>query len=133
RAFAAAVAAGSALLYGYSLWGGIKELAMAMLLVLVAALVPIFLKAPGRRAALPLAVAAAATVGAQSAAGAVWLLVPAVVVAGLLIRRRDRRSLEAGSALVVATLVLAIPSISAATTWLGHTGAFTSDTEFGNL
>jgi len=134
RAFAAAVAAGSALLYGYSLWGGIKELAMAMLLILVAALVPVFLRVPRRRAALPLAVAAAATVGAQSAAGAVWLLVPAVVVAVMLVRRRDRRgSLGAGLALVVATVVLSIPTISASTMWLDHTGAFTGDTELGNL
>ena len=134
RAFAAAVAAGSALLYGYSLWGGIEELAEAMLLVLVAALVPLFLKAPGRRAALPLAVAAAATVGAQSAAGAIWLLVPAVVVAVMLGRGRDRRrSLETGVALVVTTLVLAIPALAAARMWLGHTGAFTGDTELGNL
>jgi hypothetical protein len=52
----------------------------------------------------------------------------------MLIRRRDRRgSLEAGVALVVATFVLAIPSLAAARMWLGHTGAFTGDTELGNL
>jgi len=64
RAFGAAVAASAALLYGYALWGGIKELAMAMLLVLVAALLPTFVRAPGWRNGLPLAVVGAATVGA---------------------------------------------------------------------
>src|SRR5438105_7737420 len=42
RAIAAATASSAALLYGYALWGGIKELAEAALLVLVAALLPVF-------------------------------------------------------------------------------------------
>ena len=134
RAFAAAVAASSALLYGYALWGGIKEMAEAMLLVLVAALVVAFLRAPGPRAALPLAVGAAATLGSQSAAGVIWLFVPAIIVAVVLFRRPDRRgSIVAGASLAGATLVLAIPTLSAARMWLGHTGAFTGDTEYGNL
>jgi hypothetical protein len=134
RAFASAVAAASALLYGYALWGGIKEMAQAMLLVLVAALVVAFLRAPRPRAALPLAVGGAATLGSQSAAGVIWLLVPAIVVVVVLLRRPDRRaSLVAGAALVGATLALAIPTLSAASMWLGHTGAFTGDTEYGNL
>ncbi len=134
RAIAAVAAASAALLYGYALWGGIKELAEAALLVLLAALVPIFLRAPGRRAALPLAVVAAATVGVQSAAGAAWLLVPAAVVAVVLARRPDRRaSLDAGAALVVETLALSIPTLAAATMWLHHSGAFTSGAEYANL
>ncbi len=134
RAIASVAAASAALLYGYALWGGIKELAEAALLVLLAALVPIFLRAPGRRVALPLAVVAAATVGVQSAAGAVWLLVPAAVVAVVLARRPDRRaSLDAGVALVVESLALSIPTLAAATMWLHHSGAFTSGTELGNL
>jgi hypothetical protein len=134
RALVAVAAAGAALLYGYALWGGIKELAEAALLVLVAALLPGFLRAPGRRAALPLAVVAAATVGVQSAAGAVWLLVPAIAVAVFLARRTDRRgSLEAGAALAVGSLALSIPALAAATMWLHHSRAFTSGTELGNL
>jgi hypothetical protein len=134
RALAAATAASAALLYGYALWGGVKELAEAALLVLVAALLPAFLRAPGRRASLPLAVAAAATLGVQSAAGAVWLAVPAVIAAVVLWRRPDRRrSIEAAGSLVLATAILAIPTLSAATTWFAHTGAFTSGTELGNL
>ena len=134
RAFAATVAASAALLYGYALWGGVKELAQAVLLVAAAALVPVFLRRPGIRAALPLAVVGAATLGVQSAAGALWLLVPALVVGVVLLRRPDRRaSAIAGGALVAATVVLSIPTLAAATMWLGHTGAFTGTTELGNL
>jgi hypothetical protein len=134
RALAAATAASAALIYGYAMWGGIKELAEAFLLVLVSALLPAFLRAPGIRSALPLAIAAAATVGVQSAAGAAWLAVPAVIAAVVLFRRPDRRSSAwAAGWLVVAALVFAIPTLSAATMWFGHTGAFTSGSEFGNL
>jgi hypothetical protein len=134
RAVAAASAASAALIYGYALWGGIKELAEAALLVLIAALLPSFLRAPARLAVLPLAVAAAATVGVQSAAGAAWLAVPAVIAAVVLWRRPDRRSsVEAAGALIGATALLAIPTLSAATMWFNHTGAFTSGSELGNL
>ena len=134
RALAAVTAASAALLYGYALWGGIKELAEAALLVLIAALLPAFLRAPGRRAALPLAIGAAATVGVQSAGGAVWLLVPAIVVGALLAVRADRRgSLQAAGALVASTLAFSIPTLAAATMWLHHSGAFTSGSELGNL
>jgi hypothetical protein len=134
RALAAATAASAALLYGYALWGGIKELSEAFLLILVSALLPAFLRAPGVRAALPLAIAAAATVGVQSAAGAAWLAVPAVIAAVVLFRSPDRRaSAWAAGSLVVAALVFAIPTLSAARMWFGHTGAFTSGSEFGNL
>ena len=96
-------AASAALLYGYALWGGIKELAEAALLVLdrrVAARVP---PGAGRLAALPLAVAAAATVGVQSAAGAAWLAVPALIAAVVLWRRPGPSvGVEAAVALVVA-------------------------------
>jgi hypothetical protein len=70
----------------------------------------------------------------QSAAGAAWLAVPAVIAAVMLWRRPDRRgSAWAAASLVVFALVFAIPTLSAATMWFGHTGAFTSGSEFGNL
>jgi hypothetical protein len=134
RAFAATVAASAALLYGYALWGGIKELAQAVLLVAAGALLSVFLRRPGIRAALPLAIVAAATLGVQSAAGALWLIVPALVVGVVLLRRTDRRAgLIAGGAIVVLAAALSIPTLAAATMWLGHTGAFTGGTELGNL
>ena len=62
RAFAAFVAAQSALLYGYSQWGGVKEIASAALLVLLAVLTPPALQKDVRaRNLLPLATATAAS------------------------------------------------------------------------
>src|SRR5205823_7355620 len=61
RALAAFLAAQSALLFGYALWGGIKELAGAGLLALIGALVPWTVDPRRRpRAAIPLASACAA-------------------------------------------------------------------------
>ena len=61
RALVAFVGAQPALLYGYALWSGVKELAVAALVVLVSALAASALTAPLRvRAQIPLAVAAAA-------------------------------------------------------------------------
>ena len=136
RAVVAVVAASAALLYGYALWGGVKELAEAALLVLVAALLPVLRGASGRRSLLPLAVAGAATLGVQSAAGAVWLLVPALVVAGVLVLRARgglRRAATDAGALVLLTGALSVPTLAAATMWLHHSGAFTSGSELGNL
>jgi hypothetical protein len=101
RALAAFLAAQPALLYGYAMWGGVKELAAAALVALAAALAPgavggarraavdfdSAVGKPGSTAAtaagrlllselrdlLPLALAAAALVGVLSPGGLVWL------------------------------------------------------------
>ena len=90
RALATFVAAQPALLYGYSLWGGVKELATAALLVLVAALTPAAWQQGMRaRGILPLAIATAAFLGVLSFLGGIWIapmLVPALL-AGLWLRR----------------------------------------------
>ena len=94
-----------------------------------------FLRAPGRRAALPLAVAAAATVGrAERGRRRV-----ARRAGGDRGRRPlappDRRSERRGGRRPGRRprCALAIPTLSAATMWFNHTGAFTSGNEFGNL
>jgi hypothetical protein len=133
RAAVAFVAAQPAILYGYSLWGGIKELAIAVLLVVLAACVQPVLEHDSPRAAIPLAAAAAAIVGVLSLGGAIWLalLLPALVL--LVVRRGTTVALGAVSAFAVAGVVFAIPPIVAALDWLPRSGAFTSGTEFGNL
>jgi hypothetical protein len=133
RAAIAFVAAQPAILFGYSLWGGIKELATAVLVVVLAACVAPLLEDGSARAAIPLAAAAAAVVGVLSLGGALWLalLLPALVL--VVLRRGDAFAVRAVAVFAVAGVVLAIPPIAAAFTWLGHTGAFTSDTELGNL
>ena len=92
RAFAAFVAAQPAILFGYSLWGGIKELAGAWLFALLAVLVPWTLgPRSSARAVLPLAAVCAAIVCVLSLPAAAWLL-PAALVAVVLLVRRPVRS-----------------------------------------
>jgi hypothetical protein len=127
RAVAAVLAAQPALLFGYSLWGGVKELAGAYLLALLAALIP---WTRGPRATLPLAVACAALVCVLSLPGAVWLapaLIPAAAVA------LHRRAFLETAVFSAAAAVLAIPAFVAAVDWLPRIHAFRSESELGNL
>jgi hypothetical protein len=95
RALVAFLAAQAALLYGYSLWGGIKELTAAFLLSLVAALAAAAIRGrPSRlRALLPLAIAAGALAQTLGAGAAAWigLLFLFVVAAWLLQGWRVKR------------------------------------------
>jgi len=79
RALAAFVAAQPALLYGYALWGGIKEVPAAALIPLVVALTPLALRERARvRSLLPLVSATSALVAILNFSGGVWL-VPALL------------------------------------------------------
>ncbi len=95
RALVAFIAAQSALLYAYSLWGGIKELTAAFLLALVAAFAAEAIR--GRlaswRALLPLAVAAAALIQTLSVGAVGWigLLFAPLAAAWLVSGWRQRR------------------------------------------
>ena len=133
RAFCALVAAQPAILFGYGLWGGVKELAGAWLLALLAALVPwTFDERLGWRAAVPLGAAAAALLCVLSLPGAVWLA-PALAVAALAFRRRERSLWTKLGALAAFLGLLAVPAFVAAVDWLPHVGAFRSQDEIGNL
>lgn len=76
RALIAFLGAQAALLYGYSLWGGIKELTASFLLALGAAFLAGAMREPPARprALLPLAIAAAALVDTLGAGSAAWVL-----------------------------------------------------------
>ena len=133
RAFAAFVSAQPAILFGYALWGGIKELLGALLLALIAALLPWTLAEARRaRATLPLAAACASLVCALSLPGAVWLA-PALLVAAVVVIRRPQPLLPKAGVFVVALAVLAIPAFVAAVDWLPRIGAFDKETNLGNL
>ena len=133
RAVAVFVAAQPAILFGYALWGGIKELAGALLLALIAALLPWTLEESRRaRAALPLAAACAALVCVLSLPGAVWL-VPAALVATVVVLRRPQRLLPKAGVFVAGLALLAIPAFVAAVDWLPRIGAFDKETNLGNL
>jgi hypothetical protein len=114
RALVAFLAAQPALLYGYSLWGGIKELTAAFLLVLGAALVgrAIAARPENPRHLLPIAVAAAAlivTMGAGAAAWVVPALVGVVVVWAIRARGEPWRVAREVGMLGAATALLALP------------------------
>jgi hypothetical protein len=131
RAVAAALAAQPSLLYGFALWGGIKELAAAPMIALVAALA-LTATAQRVRAFLPLASALAALVGVLSVLGAVWLLAPAAVAVLLVIR--GRRSAAQIGVLAGTSALLALPTLVNARSFLsGGTTELRSVTVLGNL
>jgi hypothetical protein len=101
RALLAFAGAQPALLYGYSQWGGIKEMTAAFLLALGVALAAgIFPRTPARwRELLPLAIAAGALIQTLGAGAAAWV-VPALALVALawLLRERRARGLRAAAA-----------------------------------
>jgi hypothetical protein len=133
RAAAAFLAAQAALLYGYSLWGGVKEVAAAALVALAAALTSDAFNA--RRSALaliPLGIAAAALVGVLSIGALVWLIPVIGVVAVSIVRRRSG---VRPIALVGVGAVLLVPSLVVARLMFGE-GVLSSvrdEGELGNL
>ena len=115
RALVAFLAAQPALLYGYSLWGGIKEMTAAFLLVLGGALLaPLIVERPeSPRRLLPVAIAAAALIVTLGAGAAAWVI-PAlvgVVIAWVIRARRGELRSVAGDVVMlgVTTAVLALP------------------------
>ena len=134
RAFAAFVAAQPAILFGYSLWGGIKELAGAWLFALLAVLLPWTLR-PGAsaRAVVPLAAVCAALVCVLSLPAAAWL-VPAAAIAVAFLLRRPVTSLPVKiGVFAAAAALLAVPAIVAAIDWLPKVSGFRSESELANL
>jgi hypothetical protein len=111
RGLAVFIASQPAILFGYTVWGGVKELAAAWLVALLAALLVPALRAPSLRTLVPPALVTAATLGVLSYAGGVWLaplLIPAAVV---LVRRGwDVAGRNAGIFAALA-IPLAIPSL----------------------
>jgi hypothetical protein len=134
RAFAVFVAAQPAILFGYAMWGGIKELAGAWLFALLAVLVPWTVGPRSRaRAVLPLALVCAAIVCVLSLPAVAWLA-PAAVIAGVLLWRRPVRSIPMKAGVfAVGAVVLAVPAIVAAIDWLPKVSSFRDESELGNL
>jgi hypothetical protein len=128
RALVAAIAAQPALLYGFALWGGAKELAGAALVATAAALTD----QPGRsvRSLLPFAIACAAVLDTLSLAGAVWLL---PLAAALVPLGRRKPLVLAGGAAGLA--VVSAPALAAADEFLrgANRAVFESGAELGNL
>lgn len=111
RAFAAFIVAQPALLYGYALWGGVKEMAAAALVALAAALAPAVVRRGGQlRDVLPLGIVAAAIVGVLSPGGALWIGPLLLVLTILAYNRFGPRGALVRAGIFVALLVgLTIP------------------------
>ncbi len=138
RALAAAIAAQPALLVGYVQWGGLKEVAAAVLVALAVALAVDFARAPGRlrslRAAIPLALACAALLAVLSAGGAIWLFPPlALAVAAAARAAGARETLRRALSAAVLTAVFSLPSIVSGAIVPPTSSPLTSDVAQGNL
>ncbi len=148
------IAAQPALLVGYAYWGGVKEVATALLVALLAAAITALVR-PGTssslRAVAPAPIlAGAALIGVMGAGGAPWLLAIALAAAVLMavVVRRASASPEpvapAGTlvrvyltrALVVAAGValIGLPTVLASGSFFSpDQGPLTSGGELGNL
>jgi hypothetical protein len=129
RALAAFVAAQSALLVGYALWGGVKELASTALIATAAATAPVGHEW-GRRQVVVFALACAAVLDTLSVVGILWLLPLA-----LLLIPVARRKPAAVAAAAAAVAVLALPALATAGRFLSgtHVTTLESGAELGNL
>jgi hypothetical protein len=135
RALVAFGASQSALLFAYSLWGGIKEVAVAVAIALLAALAPAAARARlGWRAVIPAAVAVTALMTMVGSGGLVWA-VPILGLAALALwRTAGLRSLLIRAApLVFLVAVLGVPALFAAGVFSPTQGGLTNAAELGNL
>jgi hypothetical protein len=136
RAVVAFLGAQPALLFAYSLWSGLKELAAAALIALVCATIAATIRRQqSLRVVIPVALAVAALFAVLSPAGSVWLVVPALVVAAVLIHRGLSASVRTAAVLVGLIAVLSIPSIAIAHAFVkgASGGEITTSNEVANL
>jgi hypothetical protein len=135
RALTAFVACQAALLFGYYLWGGVKEIAAAWVLGLIAAVGSPITDGATARSVLPLAIAGAATLAILSFGGVMWfapLLAASLVLTGRA--RGPRFAAGRAVAIAAATALLALPSLLKAKQFLSpSSGTLTNSTDLGNL
>ncbi len=135
RALVAFGASQSALLFAYSLWGGIKEIAVALALAVLAALAPAVLRAgAGRRETIPAAIAATALLTMVGFGAVVWLAPILGLAALALWRTRGIGTvLRLAWPLILLAAVLAVPALFAAGAFSPTQGGLTNANELGNL
>jgi hypothetical protein len=135
RAATAVVAAQPALLFGYYLWGGVKEVVAAALIAGLAALA-VRLRDHAREAAALVAPAlvTAALVGVLSAGGLIWAL-PPLLAAAVLVGRRIGTAATAWRALGfgAAVALLSLPVIVAGALLPPTSSPLTDGSAQGNL
>lgn len=135
RALVAFGAAQSALLFAYSLWGGIKEVAAALAIAVLAAVTPAVARpGAGWRATLPAALATTALLTMVGSGGLVWVAPILGLVAIALWRSRGLRAVFGRAwPLLLTAAVLAVPALFAAGAFSPTQGGLTNAAELGNL
>jgi hypothetical protein len=135
-AIVAALAAQSALLYGYYLWGGIKEVVGALLIATAALTAPLALEGERRlRAAIPFVLVVWALLAALSPGGLVWIA-PGGLLALALLMARGRlpwpRARTLGGGLSLAGLCM-LPLLRHGGFVQTFSSVLTGSSELGNL
>lgn len=136
----AVFAAQPALLYGYYLWGGVKEMAGAMLIAAFATTTPLAFEGSRRksarvRALIPAVVVAWAMLAALSTGGLVWIVPGGALALLLLWVRRGMRlpSLRTSLAGVGALAVVGYVALRPGGFVQKNKGVLTGSKELGNL
>jgi hypothetical protein len=135
RALVSFGAAQSALLFGYSLWGGVKELAVALAIAALAAFAPGLVdRAGGWRGALPSVLATTALLTMVGSGGLVWAA-PILGLAALWLWRLAgvKAVLLRAAPFALLVALLGIPALFAAGVFSPTQGGLTSAAELGNL
>jgi hypothetical protein len=135
RAMAAFLAAQSTLLFGYYLWGGIKEMAAAAFVVSIAGMAAFAIREwQSPRPLVPLAIMSAALIGILSGGGGVWLAPILVVVLIVFIRTLDERAVALRAVIfAAAVVVMCLPVILPGGLLPPTSSPLTSETALGNL
>jgi hypothetical protein len=134
RALVALIAAQPALLFGYYLWGGIKELAAAALIATAAALAPAAIRDTNGLGWIPLALIVAAAVAVLSPGGLIWLL-PLLAASAAI----AARTLGARTAALRAAAFTAVVALLTLPVWISGalkpptSSPLTSEDAVGNL
>ncbi len=135
RSLVSVLAVLSALLVGYYLWGGVKEVAGAALVAAAAGLAGAAIRDRlGARALIPLALVSAALIGVLSGGGGIWLA--GVLVASLPFAVRVlgvRRVLGRVAALAALVAILCVPVLAPGGFLPPTSASLSSETALGNL
>ena len=135
---AAFIAPTSALFYAYEMWGGIKELLLVPLLVLIVALIPLVLSRPNEpRRVIPFAIACSSYVLIFSLSGLVWLSMPILLLVVKLTRKTKhlpwKHALLFTGTFLVSSLAAFAPLVNSPKGLLKLLSFAQSSSDIGNL
>jgi hypothetical protein len=135
RALAAFLGAQSTLLFGYYLWGGIKEMAAAAFVISLAGLAAFEVREwASPRPLVPLAIMSAALIAVLSGGGGVWLAPILLVVLVVFVRTLDIRDVAIRAVIfAAAVVVMCLPVIIPGGLLPPTSSPLTSETALGNL